>query len=243
MKYVGSKNRHARAILENTLRWRTPGQAYVEPFVGGFNMVDKVVGHRIVGDTHTYLVALFRAIQAGWKPPTTITEDEYLKIKACPKDYPPCLVGFVGFGCSYAGKWFSSYARGNATSGEPRNYAAESYRNLVKQAPALSGVEIHLSSYDKLPFPKDSVVYCDPPYTKTDVYSDGVFDSAMFWDWARSIADRNLVYVSEYKAPDDWEDIWQRSCHNSIGKNTGASVGTERLFVFGRSAESATLWS
>lgn len=35
MKYVGSKNRHAKEILPIILKDRKPDQWYVEPFVGG----------------------------------------------------------------------------------------------------------------------------------------------------------------------------------------------------------------
>lgn len=47
MKYVGSKGRHARSILPLVLKNRKPGQAYVEPFVGGANTLDKVDGVRV----------------------------------------------------------------------------------------------------------------------------------------------------------------------------------------------------
>ena len=47
MKYVGSKNRLSKDILPLILKNRKPGQWYVEPFVGGANLIDKVDGNRI----------------------------------------------------------------------------------------------------------------------------------------------------------------------------------------------------
>nr|WP_319571429.1 DNA adenine methylase [uncultured Draconibacterium sp.] len=45
MKYMGSKNRIAKHILPIILKNRT-NELYVEPFVGGANLIDKVDGER-----------------------------------------------------------------------------------------------------------------------------------------------------------------------------------------------------
>lgn len=52
MKYMGSKNRIAKYILPIILKDRKECQWYVEPFVGGCNTIDKVVGNRIGSDIH-----------------------------------------------------------------------------------------------------------------------------------------------------------------------------------------------
>ena len=135
MKYIGSKNKYAKEILPIILNERKYNQWYVEPFVGGCNTIDKVTGNRIGNDTHPYLISLFKAIQKGWAPPTEITEQTYKKVRDNKQKYPPEFVGFVGFGCSFSGKWFGGYARGKDNRGSQRNYAAESRRNLLKQAP------------------------------------------------------------------------------------------------------------
>ena len=40
MKYMGSKNRIAKYILPIMLESRAEGMTWVEPFVGGANMID-----------------------------------------------------------------------------------------------------------------------------------------------------------------------------------------------------------
>ena len=56
MKYMGSKNRIAKEILPIMLKER--GQrTWVEPFVGGANMIDKVQGERIGADLNEYVIA------------------------------------------------------------------------------------------------------------------------------------------------------------------------------------------
>jgi len=51
MIYVGGKTRIAKENLLIILADRKPGQAYVEPFVGGANSIDKVDGIRIGGES------------------------------------------------------------------------------------------------------------------------------------------------------------------------------------------------
>lgn len=65
MKYMGSKNRLAKHLLPIILKGRKPNQWYVEPFVGGCNMIDKVKGLRLGSDVNGYLIALAKALQGG----------------------------------------------------------------------------------------------------------------------------------------------------------------------------------
>ena len=228
---MGSKNRHAKELLPIILKDREPNQWYVEPFVGGFNMIDKVGGDRIANDINPYLIALFTAIQSGWIPPSNISVEEYKHIKNNKEQYPDYLVGFVGFGCSYSGKWFGGYARGNSNNGEPRNYCDESKRNILKQADSLKDIVIDCGVYHDLSIPQNSIIYCDPPYANTTKYKDD-FDHDMFWCWVRDMKDQgHKVFVSEYSAPDDFKCVWEKTVNNTLTKQTGSKQGVERLFV------------
>lgn len=82
MKYMGSKNRIAKHILPIMLAERKPDQWWVEPFVGGANMIDKVDGKRIGSDTNKYLIALLKEMQSNipFNPPH-IGEKEYKEIQ------------------------------------------------------------------------------------------------------------------------------------------------------------------
>lgn len=94
MKYMGSKARIAKEILPIILKDRQPNQYYVEPFVGGCNIIDKVDGLRIGNDINHYLIALFKALQNGWIPPTLITEDYYNEIRLNKDKHPLELVAY-----------------------------------------------------------------------------------------------------------------------------------------------------
>ena len=106
------------------------GSCAIESKVQGFDRM-------ILNDKHTYLIALLRAVQQGYEPPDVVTEEEYAAIKAN-KDADPALTGFVGFGCSFGGKFFCCYAR----SAENTNYAAQSKRSLLKDMATLKNAEI-----------------------------------------------------------------------------------------------------
>lgn len=231
MKYMGSKNRHAKELLEIILKGRKENQYYVEPFVGGFNIIDKVDGNRIANDSNYYLIELFKAIQENWIPPTIITNDDYNYIRLHKDDFSPRLVGFVGFGCSYSGKWFGGYARGKDNKGNERNYCRESRDNILEQRERIKGIKIFNVSYDELEIPPNSIIYCDPPYQDTTKYKDK-FNHEQFWDWCRAKAkEGHTIFISEYNAPPDFKEVWSKKVNNTLTKNTGEKQGIEKLFT------------
>ena len=226
MKYVGSKRRYIKEILPLILSNREKGQYYVEPFVGGFNVMEHVNGNRIAADIHKYLIALYKAIQDGWIPPEEISEKLYRDLKDYPEKYPPQLVGFAGFGASFSGKWFGGYARG-----EERDYVKESRDNLLTQAPKLKGVLMVCCQYHQLQIPPNSIIYCDPPYESTLKYFTPHFISSHFWMWCRKLRENgHTVFVSEYNAPDDFECIWENRTLTHVCVNSKKNC-VERLWI------------
>ena len=231
MKFMGSKARYAKEILPIILKDRVPNQWYVEPFVGGGNIIDKAIGPRIGGDVNQYIIAMFKAVQSGWIPPDSISELEYNDIKTRPKQYSQYLVGFVAIGCSYSGKWWGGYARGNTSDGRPRNYCLESKNNLLAQCNGLIDIDFRHSSYDQLFIPSNSIIYCDPPYRGTTGYKIK-FNHDTFWSWCDDkISEGHKIFVSEYIAPPHWKCVWSKEVFNSLTKNTGSKRGIEKLFT------------
>jgi len=226
---MGSKGRYAKYILPIILKDRRQEQWYVEPFVGAFNIIDKVDGLRLANDINPYIIALYKAVQAGWEPPDTLTKEEYQDIRFNKDKYPKHLVGFVGFGCSFGGKWFGGYAQDK----EQRNYCAASKRSVLKQAANLKDVVIENKNYWEITIPPNSIVYCDPPYENTTKYkTKNPFDHARFWDWVRVTAkEGHTVFVSEYNAPVDFECVWSKTVNNTLTQ-IGSQERVEKLFKF-----------
>ena len=106
MKYMGSKNRIAKDILPIIFRNHTPEQFYVEPFVGGCNLIDKVNCKRIGNDAHYYLIEMYKAFQSGWTPPKYISKDEWkdAKLGLLTGEFKDALTGYIGFNASFGGK-------------------------------------------------------------------------------------------------------------------------------------------
>ena len=231
MKYMGSKNRISDELLSVILRHRKPNQWYVEPFVGGANLIDKVKGNRIGSDYNIYVIEALKLIRDRLnevpKYEYETSEEEYNLMK---NSDDAGMKGYFGFQLSYGGKWFGGWCRGNTNDGESRDYINEGYRNALKQSPKLRGIEFIHSSYDELDIPDNSIIYCDPPYFDTTDYKID-FDHVAFWEWCREMTHKgHKVYVSEYTSPTDFISIWEGELLSNL--RTGeAKVSVERLFV------------
>ena len=234
---MGSKNRIAKHILPLMLKDRKEGQYWVEPFVGGANMIDKVDGNRIGADFNDYLIEALKLIRDDVNSiPQVITESEYNSAK----ELRPLtgLVGFIGFAMSFGGKWFGGYRRDVAGSkgciDNMRTQTRRSRDSAIKQSKLIQGVDFVFSSYSELVIPPNSIIYCDPPYEGTTGYKDK-FNHSEFWQWCRDkVKEGHTIFVSEYNAPDDFECIWEQEVKSSLSANGvsgGSKKSIEKLFT------------
>jgi DNA adenine methylase len=225
MQYMGSKNRIAKHLLPIMLEARND-RTWVEPFVGGANMIDKVGGERIGSDTHKHLISLHKALQNGWIPPTDVSKEMYYEIKKNQDKYSNELIGFVGFLCSFGGKWWGGYAADKKGT----NFADRGSRVLTKQAKKLNGIVFKNVSYQDLEIPPNSLIYCDPPYEGTTKYKDGL-NHTEFWDWCRNKSkEGHTVFVSEYNAPVDFDCLKEVEHETILAKNSQYKR-IEKLFI------------
>lgn len=223
MRYKGNKTRLSKHIIPIIESYAFDN--YIEPFCGNCGIIQNVkCKNRLANDYNKYIVALMEAIRDGWVPPENISEEYYKHIKNNKDKYPECLVGFVGFGCSFGGIFFRCYARCKNNI----NYARQSQISLLKVKHRLQGIQFSNKSYDELIIPYNSLIYCDPPYSNTEGYSNA-FDNDKFWDWARKESERNIVLVSEYTAPEDFECIWSKPVTCVLNKS-GKVNKIEKLF-------------
>lgn len=232
MKYMGSKAKIAKYIIPIMEKERKPNMTWVEPFVGGANVIDKVKGKRIGGDNNKYLIALWQALQQGYNPSINISKEEATFCRLNKDKFPDEYVGWVGIGvCSFRGKFFGGYVGGNLE----RNYILEAYKNITRQAEKIKDVVFVYSDYKNLNIPSNSLIYCDPPYASATKYTTGDFNHDEFWQWCREkYKEGHLVFVSEYNAPNDFECIWEKNIvttlNNSKGK--GGLERVEKLFKY-----------
>ncbi len=209
MVYMGSKRRIKKRLIPILQEYiDTNGiTTYVEPMVGGANVIDSIKCDNRVGyDCHPYLVELLSHISStgGEDIPLDISRQEYQDVKDHIEDYPMWYAGLVGFCASYSGKWMAGYASCYRKTGKSR--ASEMLNNIRKQAPLLKGVQFDCASYKDIAVPEGSLVYLDPPYRSTTAYKGTEpIDYEDLYDWAREVSKTSKVFVSEYQMPEDFK--------------------------------------
>ena len=112
----------------------------------------------------------------------------------------------------------------------------------AKKSGLLANLTFSTLDYREVVIPDGAVVYCDPPYADTDCHGyaggDGGFDSVAFWDWVRT---RPFpVFVSEYKAPEDFVCHYNRKHSARISATTNNAVN-ECVFVHRKWADAVAV--
>ena len=226
MRYFGGKWKIGKQIAEYLSKVRKPGQLYIEPFVGMAGVFNHMANDRYGYDIHPDVIALLIGIRdKTFTPPTTVTEKEYIAAKKLPSS---ALRGFIGFGCSFSGKFFGGYARDD----RGRNYASDTALSLKKYK--LDGSKLEVGHYLDLDV-KGALIYCDPPYANTTGFSSTEpFSPFTFWNWVRRMSRYNDIYVSEYKAPPDFVCVWEKPVKSTVRSDaTKAEIKIEKLFKLG----------
>lgn len=234
MKYLGSKSRVANLFLPIMLaEARKRGiDTWVEPFVGGGNMIDKVPPQqfrRLGFDVDIHAVNALRAIRDGHvELPKTCDEATYRSIRG--GTFSNGVNSWLRFVCSFGGKFDAGFARFVG-----RDFCAEAWRNAQKQGPLLNNVFLQVRSYEEVLVTCEPVLlYCDPPYGNTTKYASGGFDSARFFDWCRKQRDAgHLVFVSEYAAPEDFRLVKEATVKTTFAsqRTKATHQATEKLFM------------
>lgn len=108
----------------------------------------------------------------------------------------------------------------------------------LNELSSLSGrakdIKITNKDYSKvsLPKPAECVIYCDPPYYKTEckAYDKNAFNHAKFYGHLKKLKTKDYdIYLSEYCAPSEFKEIANFKLGGS--KFTTNRVAIERLFT------------
>ena len=241
MQYMGSKNRIAKElvpIIQSYIDNMENCKGYLEPFVGGANVIDKIKCDNKIGcDVNEYLIALLKFVRdTPNKLPSYVTKEEYQIIKNTKEKFPNWMVGLAGF-CTYGAKFFGGYANYNKNT--KQDYVKDILRNLIKQSPNLKDVKFKCCDFrdidkDKI---KGYVIYCDPPYRNVTKYKNELFLYEEYYEWVREMSKNNIVVCSEYWMPDDFTCIWQKEtitkmncCERISGDEKNKRI--EKLYIY-----------
>lgn len=213
VQYLGGKSsvgiRLAPFIQQALERANT--KTLIEPFVGGFNIVNRLPSQTlgICSDSHPGLKSLYDAIKRGWQPPLILTQERYAELRVS-RDWDNPETAFAAFGCTYGGKEWGGYARQRLADGQMYDYARSAARSLERKRAAISRCTFSTRPYQDTPVPRNSVVYCDPPYLNATFYPHTSFNHEQFLQWAQEVASHSTVLVSEFEQnlPTNWPRLW-----------------------------------
>lgn len=223
MQYQGGKSRIATAIAAKIKELHPTAREIWEPFCGGgaVTLALAKVNFRVyASDNHEDLILMWQALMRGETEPfRDVTEAEYQALRDAP---PSARRGFVGFGASFGGGWWSGFGR--RPYAPQRNMAAESLRNISR----LISFPVAFILADYRTVPDDALVYADPPYLGTKPYKGSpAFDNHAFWQWVRQR--RGATFVSELQGPDDIELVWRKQHKSQNASNSPTTRGTSMI--------------
>ena len=231
MKYMGSKNRIAKHLLPTMLaECEKHGiTKWVEPFVGGANMIDKVPDslERVGYDLNNHVIHALIDIRDR---PNDLFDSFSKELRDFHKnDKAKTLYSHACIVTSFGADLNGGYAREKGS--DETTFCGYGKRNALKQSPKIQNVQFICDSYENLSF-ENTLIYCDPPYAGTSGYKTGAFDHDKFFDWCREQAKNNIVFVSEYNAPDDFECVWQGEIKTNFAsqRKTATHNAVEKLF-------------
>ena len=238
MIYQGSKAKYANEIvpiLQNIIDQKNI-KLYIEPFVGGANIIDKIKCEQKIGLDKCYsLIALHKQAQvdfsvipkhgnAEWWYKAKEIYQKYKGLSSMEEEMEGWRIGAIQFLGSFNNGGFS---RGYAKPQEgKREKYTEAYKNFKEQASKelYKDIRFEWVEYNHIVFENKEVralIYCDPPYQGTKPYGykfETGFDYDEYWDWVREMSQQHIVICSEQKFPDDFEIIWEKQVRRTMDK-------------------------
>lgn len=229
MHFFGGKFRVRKQIGEFLNQEIAKGnyKGYIEPFCGGcwISTQIKPVIPIFCSDAHEDLMLMWKALQQNWLPPEFVGEQEYKDLRFAA---PSALRGFVGFACSFSGKWWGGYARNN----RGRSYSQDGRNSLLRKIKLLKHVRFNHLDYKRYDKANGYICYMDPPYSNTTPYKDTVFNHDEFYNWCRMMSKNNKVLVSEYSMPEDFKVVLEIKTRLDIRNAQGImEPRIERVFT------------
>lgn len=252
MIFQGSKAKYAESIVPKLQRIIDENdiKCYIEPFVGGANVIDKIHCEVKIGyDKNAPLIALHRKAQENFESIPThgsnelwyrakdiyrATQGDPRKINENPDAPELWEIGAIAFLGSFNHGGFS---RGYAKPEGERDAYNEAYRNLQKQAMSEEYKNIcflwvpDYTETTPIGIINKTLYYCDPPYEGTKPYGyafETKFDYKEYWDWIRELSKTAFVICSEQHFPIDFNILWEKEVNRTMSTSNKFKA-TEKL--------------
>ena len=106
MQYMGGKVRIAKYLVPVLQERLKDKETFVDLFCGSCNIISAIKApNRIANDLHKELIALHKAVQQGWIPPSVVTEEDHKQARRKDGYTEDHLKAFIRFGCSFGGDY------------------------------------------------------------------------------------------------------------------------------------------
>lgn len=235
MQYFGGKQRISfelsNFINKNYLNGNN--RNFYDLFCGSCNITVNIDKNRKIyaNDKHKYIISMWKELQKGWIPPKNCTKEQYDYVRDN-IDIKPWVSGFIGFGCSFSGKWWGGYAKSTSN----RNYCLNAYNSTMKKLAKLRDVSFTCDEYFNVDIKDGSIVYCDIPYKNTTQYSNkecGLFNHDNFYKWVQENKNNFTILISEYEenVPSDFNIIWRKESKQDIRNKNGLKRKTVEVLI------------
>ena len=214
-QYHGGKARTGKRINNIILNYINDNnnniQTYCEPFCGMCGVYRHIAPKLnlsftlLAGDQNVSLILMWKELQSGWKPSDQCSEEHYNQLRA--NGISSAEKGFIGHGQSKRGIYFSSYDNRDQTK---KAYASKSIKISDIGSNNLKHVQFSSGDYTQFSYLTNSMIYCDPPYTKQSRYYDEddnrlSFDRDAFFEWVRiMLSKNNIILISDQTIPDSF---------------------------------------
>ena len=233
MSYLGGKCKNADHIVAVLNSDAYDGMQYLEPFVGYCHVLRRVRNKAsyAASDANALLLALLTGVQQN-APLPEVTRERYDVLRRT--DEITLERGVAAFTYSFNGKewggYTSSYTRRSGRVDDIPG-SRRRYYDALRANDTFKQTRLECRDYRELT-PRDMLIYCDPPYAGTTPYGKRTFDSDEFWEVMRRWSKNNVVFVSEYTAPDDFVCVASADKKSCVGGGHTQRNRVERLFVY-----------
>ena len=235
-RYHGGKQRIgkeiAKVISEKVKETDREIEGYCEPFagmLGVYQHIPKYFGESDLkykaGDTNESVIKMWQAAQEGWVPPNSCSEENYNQLKN--QETSSAEKAYIGHQFSFGGGYFMGYT-GKYKGGQTSFKTIPN--KICKIARDLQDVDFSYGTYTQFSDLENYIIYCDPPYANTRCKYGEKFDNEEFWNWVREMSETNVIFVSEYTAPTDFECVFENTKKLQTSSKRIPS-GCEKLFM------------
>ena len=106
----------------------------------------------------------------------------------------------------------------------------ESFTRLqaLEHLQSLQSLQSYGTSYENVPIPPNSLIYCDIPYADTNCGKYDGFKHDLFYEWALQ---QDNIFISEYSMPSNFIEIANTEKVVLSAANGNSNTATERLYT------------